>query len=207
MTQYHSTLQQTKFILGGLFMGLAIIPLTASQAAAQLNPCPGIYYSEPFNNIAPAPQGCPPNAATQRRSPQPAAQTPSFPSQTSPTPGELSLQPPLPEEQGDAIANIALNSNLLNVRVANNTNTAVVYEVIGQTDVRTLQGGEEVTLRGLPVPTTIAFTRPDGGFVEIIPVTGAEPDSFAVQLREEFNPLDENQGVLRVEQSGQVFVN
>ncbi len=40
-------------------------PLSQStQASPYLNPCPGIYYEEPFNSTRIVPPGCPANAAT-----------------------------------------------------------------------------------------------------------------------------------------------
>jgi hypothetical protein len=46
-------------------------PIANSTAASRdLNPCPKIYYEEPFNSTRAVPQGCPPNAATQNQSGQ-----------------------------------------------------------------------------------------------------------------------------------------
>lgn len=35
-----------------------------TATSAYLNPCPGIYYEEPFNSTRAVPQGCPANSAT-----------------------------------------------------------------------------------------------------------------------------------------------
>lgn len=43
-------------IAGGLFLSL---PVLASAASYSLNPCPGIYYEEPFSSTRIVPQGCP----------------------------------------------------------------------------------------------------------------------------------------------------
>ncbi|MBD2314149.1 hypothetical protein H6G20_20990 [Desertifilum sp. FACHB-1129] len=59
-------LQQLSFlttILGGALLAIAAIPGTAARA--QVNPCPSIYYEEPYNRAIAVPQGCPPNAASQ----------------------------------------------------------------------------------------------------------------------------------------------
>ena len=59
----------------------------AQQSTPKVNPCPSIFYEEPHNNRVVVPQGCPPNALTQRLANQgvlpmtPTAATPS-PSQT-----------------------------------------------------------------------------------------------------------------------------
>jgi hypothetical protein len=43
-------------------MGRPVAPSTA--ASTSINPCPAIYYEEPFNSTRIPPQGCPANAAT-----------------------------------------------------------------------------------------------------------------------------------------------
>jgi hypothetical protein len=61
-------------ICGGLLISLPGIPqtVTAQQTTAQqttprVNPCPRIFYEEPHNNRVLVPQGCPPNAFTQKQ--------------------------------------------------------------------------------------------------------------------------------------------
>jgi hypothetical protein len=64
-------------ILGTICGSLAIsLPLTlqaiaqtpsARQTTSALNPCPGIYYEEPYNTRLTSPQNCPPNAYTLRQ--------------------------------------------------------------------------------------------------------------------------------------------
>lgn len=63
-------------ICGSLFMGLSFIPQIAKaqqttpqqpgSATPGVNPCPRIFYEEPYNNRVLVPQGCPPNAITQQ---------------------------------------------------------------------------------------------------------------------------------------------
>jgi hypothetical protein len=55
-------------ICGGLLISIPAIPeaVVAQQLTSKVNPCPGIFYEEPYNNLAVMPQGCPPNALTQR---------------------------------------------------------------------------------------------------------------------------------------------
>lgn len=65
-------------ICGSLVVGLAAIPETAKAqtTTGALNPCPGLYYEEPFASLVTPPAGCPANAASQRqlRTPNEAAQ-------------------------------------------------------------------------------------------------------------------------------------
>ncbi|MBD2344519.1 hypothetical protein [Anabaena subtropica] len=64
-------------VCGGLLIGISAIPQSVSaqqpvyqqptvQPSSQVNPCPRIFYEQPHNNRVAVPQGCPPNAFTQR---------------------------------------------------------------------------------------------------------------------------------------------
>lgn len=199
-------------IFGSLLIGIPAIPFAASAApSAVLNPCPRLYYEEPFNSLRLAPEGCPPNAATRLLSKQgdiyqqPAdistapAQAP-LPARTSPP-----ATPPLPEQRSKPIALVMPQQGSVNVRLKNNTNALVTYEAIGQTGRRTLQGQEEVVLRNLPVPVTITTVRQDKGLVDVVPVSSQE-GMLEVSLNES-KSLDDNAGALRIQKDGQVFLN
>lgn len=63
-------------ICGSLFITLPAIPQTALaqqqqqpsvSPTSQVNPCPSIFYLEPHNSRVLVPQGCPPNAYTQKQ--------------------------------------------------------------------------------------------------------------------------------------------
>lgn len=73
-------------ILGGLLMSMPVISqvAVAQQSTPKINPCPRIFYEEPHNNRVVVPQGCPPNAFTQRQANQgvlPLTNVPATPSQ------------------------------------------------------------------------------------------------------------------------------
>ncbi|PIG91815.1 hypothetical protein [Gloeocapsopsis sp. IPPAS B-1203] len=223
-------------IFGGLLIGIPAIPLAASAQSSVLNPCPRIYYEEPFNSRNLVPQGCPSNAFTQQYSALSATPNRIVPADAPTTPGEvvptlsqpgvavrgatpgitnppgtaqtLPVQPPLPEERSEPVALLKPTGQQVSVRLKNNTNALVTYEVTGQTGRRYLPGGEEATLQNVPLPATITVVRQDDGFVKILPVTtDAEPGLLAVSLDEDATPLDDNQGVIRIQSDGQVFVN
>ncbi|HLP89981.1 MAG TPA: hypothetical protein VK184_15495 [Nostocaceae cyanobacterium] len=84
--------QMLGLICGSLVITLPIIGQKASaqQRVSALNPCPGIYYEEPYNNRMVSPQNCPPNAFSLRQLNQ--GFIPSYPptSQT-PTPEQTRL--------------------------------------------------------------------------------------------------------------------
>lgn len=246
-------------IFGGLVLSLPAIPLAAvAQLSPVLNPCPRIYYEEPFNSRNLVPEGCPPNAATQRlrgtidplRVQQPSdtvagqrspglpganltpnaivpADAPTTPRQVVPTPSQpgvgvrgnmpattnppgtptIPVKPPLPENRSQAVANVMPMNGNVSVRLKNNTNAIVTYEAVGYTQRRVLPGGQEIVLRNLPVPVTVTFVRQDDGFVEILPVSASTDGVLEVGLSEDASPLDSNQGVLRIQKDGQVFLN
>jgi hypothetical protein len=54
---------------------------------------------------------------------------------------------------------------------------------------------------------TVTFVRQDDGFVEVLPVSASKDGVLEVALDEDANPLDSNQGVLRIQRDGQVFLN
>jgi hypothetical protein len=71
MNKHHNFRNSAKLlgtIFGGLLIGLPAIPYAAmaQQSTPKINPCPRIFYEEPHNNRVMVPQGCPPNAFTQK---------------------------------------------------------------------------------------------------------------------------------------------
>lgn len=79
-------------ILGGLILSLPAITHTAiaQQSTPGINPCPRIFYEEPHNSRVMVPQGCPPNAFTQRMGMQGNTPLPNNNSAT-PTPDQTRL--------------------------------------------------------------------------------------------------------------------
>lgn len=194
---------------GSLALGLSAVAAPASVVFAQSpNPCPQLYYEEPFNSDRAVPAGCPPNAATQRlidqgriAPPQPVA--PAAGNSTidnSATPAT----PPLPETVQNAIAVVTPVSGRVTVVLKNDTSTEITYQALESTDQRTLAAGEETVLQDLPAPTTINLIRPDGGFIRVTPQPGQEPGRLAVSLSASGN-LSENVRSLRIQEDGQVL--
>ncbi|TVP60463.1 MAG: hypothetical protein EA343_17285 [Nodularia sp. (in: Bacteria)] len=74
-------------ICGGLLISAPAISqrAVAQQPTSQINPCPSIYYEEPHNNRILVPQGCPPNALTQKLAAQGMLPPPT------PAPGQIPL--------------------------------------------------------------------------------------------------------------------
>lgn len=113
---------------------------------------------------------------------------------------------PQPEICSDAVARITPTNGTVDVRLKNNTNAVVSYQAIGHTDRRYMLGGEEIMLQNLPTPITITAVRQDEGLLQIMPISVDETGHLEVSFEEE-TTLDSNQGVLRIQEDGQVFVN
>ena len=204
--KFKSSLFLNSLILNSLIASGSLISLGTWPSLAQtaptsaVNPCPKIYYEEPHNSQRPAPQGCPPNAASQLQS----AQVPVAPLTTQAPPNQAPPnQAPLPEQQQTPIATIVLQSGKVTIQMRNTTNAQITYQAIGHTQQRTLSANESVSLQSLPAPVTITLLRPDGGLVNVIPVEASEPGVLSLMLSEGMG-LSDSQTTVRVQSNGSV---
>ena len=116
-----------------------------------------------------------------------------------------SASPPLPEDRSDAIAMVSPVDSQLAISLVNDTGTTVTYELVGDTQRRMLMMGESAMLQGVSLPATITVTREDNGLLDII-ASSSEAGMLEVSLMPEAS-LDDTQGVIRIQEDGQVFVN
>ncbi|NET06333.1 MAG: hypothetical protein F6K16_16850 [Symploca sp. SIO2B6] len=190
-----------KAICASLIMGLPAITLAPSVAiASETNPCPKIYYEEPFNNTRPVPQGCPANEAPQQLNPE----SETVPLTGEPLPTGVS-QPPLPETQTAPVTRIIPKGQRVSVTLKNNTNALITYEAIGHTEERTLVGRGEVVLQNLPLPVTITTVRQDAGLLDVI-TKPTQPGMLEVLL--EADPtFDDIKGTISIQEDGRVYIN
>lgn len=202
----YSRTELFSMILGSALLSLPLIPLVASAQTRSINPCPQIYYEEPFNSSRAVPQGCPPNAATQEQSGQSGTPIAPAPLPSNPASNPTPTTPPLPETQQPVVANVTPVNGAVNVRLVNDVGTSVTYQVIGNTEQRNLPAGQSVFLRSLPAPINITFVRPDGGFVIISPTAAATPGELDVRLSAA-PTVDNSQSTLNVQQDGSVLLN
>lgn len=114
---------------------------------------------------------------------------------------------PSPEAEifSDPIAMVTPMDGQLMVSMTNNTGALVTYEVVGDTARRMLEAGESATLQGLSLPSTITLVRQDAGLLDIA-AESMEEGMLDLSLTAEPS-LDDTQGVLRIQEDGQVFVN
>ncbi|BBD59177.1 hypothetical protein NIES2109_19590 [Nostoc sp. HK-01] len=239
---------------------------TPQAGASAINPCPRIFYEEPFNSRNVVPQGCPPNAFSQGQQPQgkisnqgvpvtPQSSTSgtttnqtTVPSQgetssqgvpvtpqsstsgtttnqtTVPSQGETSSQgvPVTPQsstsgtttnqtpsvsQQQTPSTTIALANGKVNVKLINDTGAKVTYQVIGDTEARSLEGKSNVMLQGISAPVTVTFQREDGGLLLVTPQASAEQPGMLEVTLNEATDLAQDTKAMRIQQNGSVFLN
>jgi hypothetical protein len=184
-------------IVLGSMAGLGTFSAIATAASpSMLNPCPGIYYEEPHNSVRRVPVGCPPNAATRSQNEQG--------QELLLAPSTTQLPPMLPVGNQPAIATVTLQAGQANVQLINNTTASITYQVIGDTQQRTLAGGTDVMLQSLIAPVTMTFSRPDGGLVNVQSVASADLSMLVLRLNAATG-LSDSQGTVRIQRTGQVL--
>ena len=209
MLKQRKTITTLKRLLSGFAVLIPFLPLAAfaipKRPNPKRNPCPKIYYEEPYNNKILVAAGCPPNAATERWKKTGQAVDQSINIVTPDTSVNV-VQPPIPENRANAIATIKPMMGKVSVMLKNDTNARISYQAVTHTQVRYLEGGEEVTLQDIPIPVTITMVREDKGLLRVMPMSTEEDGMLTVTLDEE-TKFDNNQGVLRIQEDGQVFLN
>ena len=92
----------------------------------------------------------------------------------------------------------------VNIRLTNKTNDRLFYQVVGQTNRRSLAENSTVALQALILPASIVFRRPDGALLKpsLKPV-----GEGTVELRlDETNDLDLDKRSLTIRNDGALFL-
>lgn len=113
--------------------------------------------------------------------------------------------PPTPEQRQGASASVRTTNGRVNVRLVNDTGANIVYEVIGDTNQRTLRGESYISLEALDTPTTITFYRQDGGLLRVRPQAVAS-GMLEVRLAATTD-LGADRNALTIQPTGGVYVN
>jgi hypothetical protein len=130
---------------------------------------------------------------------------PSDPAKPSPAPADPSATPD-PETQFTPRARVWLSSDRVTITLINRTYAKISYQAVGDTQPRTLEGRQSVTLRSLRVPVTLTFDRQDAGLLDITPKQSeASPEALEVTLDAATN-LNADGTTMRVEKNGSVFL-
>ncbi|MEM9534951.1 MAG: hypothetical protein AAF268_06445 [Cyanobacteria bacterium P01_A01_bin.3] len=129
-----------------------------------------------------------------------------LPADSSPQMSAARNFPPLPEQLQQPNAILAPQHSNLQIELVNDTNAEVVFQLVGDTEVRTLAANASTILRGLNQPTTLTFQRSDGGFVVAEVAEQEEIGQLRLVLDETAN-LDDSSISLNVDPNGNVFLN
>ena len=123
---------------------------------------------------------------------------------TIPTPGDITN--PLPESVIPPVAVISPINGFVNVILDNRTLANITYEIIGDTNSRSLPGRSNVPLRNLRTPVNINFRRDDGGFL-LVRVQMEPGDNTLILTLTETPDFATDRSSLMIENNGQVFLN
>lgn len=142
-----------------------------------------------------------PNTQGDRTAPNNPGTSPNTPQRRS-----SRIVPPTPEQQQAASAQINPLGDQISIRLVNQTGTDITYQVIGDTNQRTLPAQSQAVLQTLNVPTTVTFYRSDYGLLMARPQVTSQPGLLEVSLSGTTDlGLDKN--ALTVEQTGAVYLN
>jgi hypothetical protein len=175
-----------------------VIALEANSVKAQtssldgVNPCPRIYYTEPFNSNLPAPAGCPANGAGVR-----------LPAPEDDITGAPVGEPDSQIVQGPADAMIMSVDGEIRIRLINTMNVPVNYYILGNTGLRYLSGGSREILTNLDAPIRLSFAREDDGFIATT-MDMSDQGILEVQLNEAYDP-ENRDGALIILENGEVY--
>jgi hypothetical protein len=138
----------------------------------------------------------------------PTLESPTLESPTTDSPTSNSPNPTFdaaaPDSSANVVARLSATSAQATVQLTNNTGAEITYEVIGQTQPRSLAAGAIARLDALPLPTTITAEREDFGLVDMGATVSPEG---VLEVSLERSEFDEVQGALHIRQDGYVFVN
>jgi len=117
------------------------------------------------------------------------------------------VNPPLPSEQQPPIATLRPSNGLVGVKLINKTGADIAYQVIGDTQVRTLAGRATATLQALKTPANVTFYRRDRGFLLVSPqVPTTTPNTIELTLTETTDfAIDKT--ALSIDPDGDVYLN
>jgi hypothetical protein len=97
-------------------------------------------------------------------------------------------------------------NGMVNLNLVNKTGATINYQVLGDTNQRSLQPRSDVTLQTLKAPVNITFERPDGGLIRVSPQASSQPGMLTVTFTETTD-LDADKKAMTVQETGDVFLN
>jgi serine/threonine protein kinase len=172
-------------------------PKTENKAPLETKQTEGDRGNNPIPNPVPVAKNSPETNKAETPSPLPSVNSNS---------GSASPQQ-LPNTEGSrkTIATASPSSARVDVSLVNATGTVVSYQVLGNTDERSLYADMRSNLRGLPAPANVSFYRPDRGPIEVSTKTIA-PGKIEVTLRRGDGP-DKDHSFITIQDSGKITLD
>lgn len=164
----------------------------ATRTSSAVNPNPRILTEPSYNR-------------SQQNTQTESSTTYSTPQQV-PTQQNSVTEPSLRQQGQTPVATVALKNGNVNVKLVNDTGAKVTYQVIGDTNERSLNGKSNVVLQGLRAPITITFQRPDGGLLLVTPQPSSETGLLEVRLNATTDLAQDTKAV-QIQSNGSVFLN
>lgn len=88
----------------------------------------------------------------------------------------------------------------------NETGATIDYQVIGDTQYRSLAGRSEMRLENLKIPTTFTFRRADNGFLQVSLYPNSPTGTLTLRVRETADFAADRTSVY-IDEKGGVFLN
>lgn len=101
---------------------------------------------------------------------------------------------------------LSRTSRQVNVKLVNQTGAPINYEVIGETNQRSLLGQSSVLLQELNTPRTLTFRRQDGGLLMVSPLMSKTPGMLVVTFTATTD-LGMDKTAMTIQNNGNVFLN
>ncbi|MBD2208796.1 hypothetical protein H6G27_02785 [Nostoc linckia FACHB-104] len=167
-----------------------------STSNSQLNPNPRILNEAPYNRS---------QQSTQTQTSTTESSTTYSNPQQVPSQQNSVTEPSLSQQGQRPIATVALNNGNVNVKLVNDTGANVTYQVIGDTNERSLSGKSDIVLQNLRAPITVTFQRQDGGLLSV----NAQPsETGLLEVRlNETTDVAQDAKAMRIQSNGSVFLN
>jgi hypothetical protein len=94
----------------------------------------------------------------------------------------------------------------VSIRFVNETGAEIEYQVVGDTEYRTLAGNAEMTLKDLPVAATLTFRRKDAGLLRV-QFRADDPTGTIVVNVGATTDFALDRTTLYIDQQGKIFFN
>lgn len=102
-------------------------------------------------------------------------------------------------------AKVAPSSGTLTIRLVNNTNVPISYQIVGYAAEKTLEKGATMEINKLTTPLNITYQRQDGGFLIAMP-KATDPQILDVTFSLT-NDLNADTKSMNIQADGLVFLN